>query len=191
MTDTPNAPDPALVDPAPATVSARKRAANRANAQRSTGPRTAAGKAHSALNALVHGVLSRRMVLPDEDPAEFAAFADQWRAHLAPGSPVEDYLVVQIIGVAWRLARVAGAEAAILRRRPQRTVLAELLAEEGRAGSGPREDDSGIVEFPADALANISRYETHLERRFIRLLRELEHAQAVRARQPVHSVDSE
>jgi hypothetical protein len=37
-------------------VSARKRAANRRNARRSTGPRTTAGKARSARNGRRHGL---------------------------------------------------------------------------------------------------------------------------------------
>lgn len=47
--------------------------ANRTNAQRSTGPRTAAGKAASRLNALKHGVLAKHVVLPNEDAEEFDA----------------------------------------------------------------------------------------------------------------------
>jgi hypothetical protein len=39
-------------------ISERKLQANRANAQRSTGPRTTAGKAVSCRNALKHGILS-------------------------------------------------------------------------------------------------------------------------------------
>ncbi len=41
------------------TLTARIRAANRANARHSTGPRSAAGKANSRLNALKHGEYSR------------------------------------------------------------------------------------------------------------------------------------
>ena len=43
-------------------VSARKRAANARNARRSTGPRTAAGKAISSKNALIHGARSARLL---------------------------------------------------------------------------------------------------------------------------------
>ena len=41
--------------------------ANRRNAQHSTGPRTEPGKKISSLNALRHGLTSRRKVLPSAD----------------------------------------------------------------------------------------------------------------------------
>jgi hypothetical protein len=43
-------------------------AANRANAQKSTGPRTAEGKAASRLNALKHGLDAESLIIPGEDP---------------------------------------------------------------------------------------------------------------------------
>jgi len=49
-------------------ISERKLQANRANAKRSTGPRTEAGKAASCRNALKHGILSRSVDLPLETP---------------------------------------------------------------------------------------------------------------------------
>jgi hypothetical protein len=45
-------------------ISERKLLANRANAQRSTGPRTQSGKEVSRRNALKHGILSRSLDLP-------------------------------------------------------------------------------------------------------------------------------
>jgi hypothetical protein len=45
-------------------------AANRRNAQRSTGPRTPEGKAAVRLNALSHGLSARAVLLPGEDPTE-------------------------------------------------------------------------------------------------------------------------
>ena len=42
-------------------------AANRANAQRSTGPRSEEGKARVAQNGLKHGLCSTRVLLPGED----------------------------------------------------------------------------------------------------------------------------
>ena len=49
-------------------ISERKLQANRANAKRSTGPRTEAGKAVSCRNALKHGILSRSVDLTLEPP---------------------------------------------------------------------------------------------------------------------------
>jgi hypothetical protein len=45
-----------------------RRAANRANAQESTGPRTTAGKAASCFNALKHGIYAVHQIMFDEKP---------------------------------------------------------------------------------------------------------------------------
>ena len=42
-------------------------ARNRANAAHSTGPKTEAGKQHSCLNALRHGLTGHTIILPKED----------------------------------------------------------------------------------------------------------------------------
>ncbi len=55
-------------------VSERKLEANRANARKSTGPRTPEGKARSSQNAYKHGLLARCIIPandPVEDPADF------------------------------------------------------------------------------------------------------------------------
>jgi len=46
-------------------------AANRANAQHSTGPRTPEGKTASSMNALKHGADAASVVIPGEDPAQY------------------------------------------------------------------------------------------------------------------------
>ena len=46
-------------------------AANRANAQRSTGPRSVEGKSVSRFNALKHGVDAASIALPGEDSAAY------------------------------------------------------------------------------------------------------------------------
>lgn len=62
-----------------------KIAANRQNAKKSTGPRTATGKAISSLNAITHGVFARHSVAAGppllESPAEFLALLESLRAH--------------------------------------------------------------------------------------------------------------
>src|SRR5260370_7938672 len=44
---------------------------NRANSKHSTGPRTAAGKRRSSLNALTHGLTAESAVLPSGDRAAY------------------------------------------------------------------------------------------------------------------------
>ena len=45
-------------------------AANRRNAKKSTGPKTAGGKAAAARNSLKHGLLAEDVVCGDEDHSE-------------------------------------------------------------------------------------------------------------------------
>ena len=54
--------------------------ANKRNAQRSTGPKTEAGKARAELNALKDGSHARTVspVLPQENAAELDQRIDQW-----------------------------------------------------------------------------------------------------------------
>lgn len=62
----------------------RQIAANRLNAQRSTGPRTPAGKAKVSVNALRHGLTAREVILPNENPDDFDAFRAELLTSLAP-----------------------------------------------------------------------------------------------------------
>ena len=59
--------------------------ANRANAQKSTGPRTPEGKAKVAQNALKHGLLAKQAVVAGEDTDDFDLLRDQFRAGTGPG----------------------------------------------------------------------------------------------------------
>ncbi len=71
-------------------------AANRANARKSTGPRSANGKAHSRGNALKHGLSGAGVVLPSEVEAEVRAKEAAFERELKPGSEVERELVRRI-----------------------------------------------------------------------------------------------
>src|SRR5215469_7193559 len=88
--------------------------ANRRNAQRSTGPRTEAGRAVSRQNALKHGLSARKLIVFDEKRGDFLAFHDEMLAALAPGDALEAALAERIILCAWRLRRAGRAEAARL-----------------------------------------------------------------------------
>ena len=100
----------------PKPISEKQLAANRRNAQRSTGPRTAEGKAASRYNALKHGIFARA-IIPDplrayESPDDFEALHHALRQDLAPATPFEELLVERIATYHWRLARLVRSEAA-------------------------------------------------------------------------------
>jgi hypothetical protein len=57
-------------------------AANRFNALKSTGPRTAAGKAVVAVNGIKHGLLSREIVLKGEREVDLVDFGKRLRTQL-------------------------------------------------------------------------------------------------------------
>ena len=79
--------------------------ANRLNAQRSTGPRTAAGKERASHNALKHGLLAREAVIQGEDPEEFERYRQWMLESLAPAGAVEAMLAERVVGLSWRLRR--------------------------------------------------------------------------------------
>jgi hypothetical protein len=95
-------------------ASEKQVAANRRNAQRSSGPKTAAGKARAARNGLQHGLLAQPPVLPDEDPAMFEAHAQAVDDELRPVGALERECVQRISQLTWRLHRVARLETAVL-----------------------------------------------------------------------------
>ena len=98
-------------------TSERQKAANRANARHSTGPKTPEGKAVVRLNAIRHGLLTRDVVLPEEDADAFEDLFNQVRANLSPVGPIEEFLVDRVINAMWRLRRLERAETALFHSR--------------------------------------------------------------------------
>jgi hypothetical protein len=100
-------------------ASERQLEANRANARRSSGPRTRDGKASSSKNALKHGFTSRLDLMADEDPAAFDVLRDGLEADFQPRSTVERELVSDLTGQLWRLRRLRALEASLLEYRQE------------------------------------------------------------------------
>jgi hypothetical protein len=85
-------------------------AANRRNAQKSTGPRTPEGKAIAAQNSLAHGHLARQAVMVDENLVDFNQLHDAMLKYLTPVGPMETLLAERIIALSWRLKRAGRIE---------------------------------------------------------------------------------
>jgi hypothetical protein len=92
---------------------AKQTAANRLNAQKSTGPRSAQGKAASRANSLKTGLYARSQIIAGEDPAELRALADQYFLRWGPATPEESFLVATLVDSDWLLRRYSLADAKI------------------------------------------------------------------------------
>jgi hypothetical protein len=84
--------------------------ANRANAQLSTGPATAPGKAAVRFNATRHGLTSQVACMPWEDRAAFDKFCAALVAEYKPDGVVETQLAQSIAEDNWRLNRARAIE---------------------------------------------------------------------------------
>jgi len=93
-------------------------AANRANSQSSSGPRTEHGKSNSSKNALRHGILARKVEFDDDEQrAEFLELWQVCKTELHPIGLIEKFLVEEIATLLWKLGITAFLEVRELLRR--------------------------------------------------------------------------
>lgn len=151
--------------------------ANRRNAKKSTGPRTAGGRKRSRMNALKHGMAAEEVVMPGEDPAELRAshrsFVEAWK----PVGTIEAKLVWEITIADWRLRRARRIEPRLVELGSGRSYHIEL-------------DDADRSMLPAakmffdldglDVIGKFLRYEAAAERSYYRAFHTLERLQAKR-----------
>ena len=84
--------------------------ANRANARKSTGPKTAEGKDASSRNAIRHGLTSTRTIIGNEDASEFHQLRNALYRDYNPANTQEQILVDRIVNATWRTLRVRQME---------------------------------------------------------------------------------
>ena len=144
-------------------------AANRRNAEKSTGPKTERGKARAAQNALRHGLRARNVISFDESEPDFLAFHAEQRAAFEPADAIEEHLVERVAMCAWRLRRLYRVEAEMFSCwediQPRR--LEDLVI-------------GAVFEYRPENMARISRYEIAVDRALHRAYVMLERRQARR-----------
>ena len=159
--------------------SERRLAANRANAQLSTGPTSEAGKAKSSLNAVKTGLCGRTLLFADEEEAE------AYRAHIArlleywePADVREHALVQSLADTQWRLDSIPGLESGLyaLGRRRHAEQFAEVEDPQARRVLL----HAHIEEVEGKALKNLRLHERRLERRYLADETELERLRTLR-----------
>jgi hypothetical protein len=92
---------------------AAQTAANRANAQLSTGPRTLEGKARVSQNAIRHGLTAKHLVIRDDEREDFTVFQNSLIADLDPQGALETITFHELLHAAWTLVRLHRVEAEV------------------------------------------------------------------------------
>lgn len=151
-------------------------AANRLNALKSTGPRTAAGKARSSRNALRHGMCAAVFIGERSGP-DLRQWVDAMRAELRPVTPLQRALFPRIVNLMWRLRRVHDIENRFLHiERDKLDPTGELNLTAAEVFARQFADESN-----GRAVLLLSRYESSLNNAMTRLLREFREEEARRA----------
>jgi len=90
--------------------------ANRANAQKSTGPSTGPGSARSSQNACKHNLTGGPALAPGEDLELYQRHLEQIREDYGPGGSAGNFVVNKIADLMWRMQRLDRMEAELLER---------------------------------------------------------------------------
>src|SRR2546423_4387110 len=97
-------------------ISRKRIRANRRNAKKSTGPKSAEGKRIVSRNALLHGLRSQHFpLLPYENSAEYREFEEAMERDCYPQGILQRQVVYQITQISWKLRRIPDIEAALLK----------------------------------------------------------------------------
>jgi hypothetical protein len=100
-------------------ISKRKLAANRANAKKSTGPRSAAGKEAVSQNRVVHGLCGQFRVLSSERQEDYDELLERFLQAEKPVDQVERELVAKMARHTWLSDRALRFQEACFVVQPQ------------------------------------------------------------------------
>jgi len=181
--------------------------ANRQNARKATGPRTAEGKAAVAQNAVKHGLAGRADVIKGEDQAEFDQHREAMLGELAPAGPMEAMLAERVVGLSWRLERVERIQnevfdALLADRSSPLAKLVQSLQPKGAGQPKDEPDGEGDLDLGRAVIKDFSNsrvldrllmYERRIEHSLYKTMAELQRLRLLRevdgpAKEPVCSV---
>ena len=134
--------------------------ANQANAQKSTGPTSAEGKANAARNSTKHGLATGFLHVPEAEQEAFRQFEANLKQDARPQGALERETCNQLVHAAWRLRKV-------------HLLLGKLFIENNA--------DPLVAPEAAAQLRQLTRYRATLEMTFFRALKQLRELQTRRA----------
>jgi hypothetical protein len=163
-------------------ISQKKLEANRRNAQKSTGPKTAEGKAISSQNGLTHGLTSRKCpILPGENEEEYRELQDALTRDLKPRGAMQRELVEDLVQARWKIRRIPAIEAELMCREQMKVAERHDTAKWRKDVPKDSEPDLCPIKILATqflyergtAFDRLDLYRTRLERQTHTILREL------------------
>ena len=170
--------------------------ANRQNAEKSTGPRTAEGKAAISRNAIKHGLFAEETVINGEDQGRFelrrVVMLDEWQ----PVGPMETMIAERIVSLSWRLNRTERMQNQVLDEMIEWMAPApiECYIHESTPADMRGSEEKFTIPEPAKALGRIARndwaddkvlerlmiYERRIESSMLKMIRMLKKLQIAR-----------
>src|SRR5580698_6520542 len=152
---------------------------NKANAQKSTGPTSPAGKQRSSMNAVTHNLSGQNLILQPTEVEAYNRMSTAMLIDLKPKSEPESQIALKIIDINFRLNRLTAVENNLFEFGLSQAETncphddrVEVMAAQTRGWI----KHSGIYDI-------IGRYEQRLSRQLIMYQKEIERLQAVRHEQ--------
>ena len=169
-----------------------RRLANRQNAQKSTGPKTAKGKAASSKNRLAHGLCSESLLVGGETAADFDALLATVRKAYNPVNDEEAMLSDQLTQALWRFNRAQRVETQIFQVTQGNRLISSNFNNDADVAFKDMTQFQGdnmltlafVSDFDYKLIERINRYITTMERSYQRALKALQHAQEKRRNLP-------
>jgi hypothetical protein len=152
--------------------------ANRANAQKSTGPKTDAGKKRSSLNAFRHGLTGQVVVLPEEDRQAFEQLTEKTIAELQVRGEHELQLARTYCMSLWNVQRAMAVQDTMFSLGVMEEVAENLNIEDPQAHNAV--SYAKTFRTDSEAFNRISLYTQRLINQSKALRKELEEVQASR-----------
>ena len=175
-----------------------RRLANRQNAQKSTGPKTAKGKSASSKNRLAHGLCSESLLVGGETAADFDALLATVRKAYNPVNDEEAMLSDQLTQALWRFNRAQRVETQIFQVTQGNRLISSNSNNDADVAFKDMTQFQGdnmltlafVSDFDYKLIERINRYITTMERSYQRALKALQHAQEKRRNLPQPIVEN-
>ena len=161
-------------------ASAKQLAANRANAQKSTGPVTDAGKLISRMNAIQHGLSGHSVLRTPQQEAAYQTYSARLMPDLSPANAIEQDFAERIVHDSWRIHRASAIESNLY-------ALAEAAFDTGNVEQDDALNEAHTFQVNDRSINLLSLYQQRLQRgihKDLAMLRQMQKERKAEALKP-------